>query len=851
VLRSRDMKLLRILVCWPLLHAALAAPADDYRAVTAGVSAIPMGGTAGAVALQGRLAFPLAISKKNEVPAGAGYFGDVEKGGRIVAFAHTSFGDAGTEEQKRFLQNVVRWAGRKDGAKVLCLGGSGRGWKAAGIDAQPANGVLTEAMLRDAQVVTVNLHSGAMRENAAVLEKFAAGGGGLILLATPWAADKAQIAAANTLLTRAGLGFLNSGPSETSYEVTAAPPSANWSALNAIEAILADKKGTAPLALEEKRLCAATLEAAFAGGDLQPAVAKGADELHAAFGWIRFVKAPALKRANNPVEAMLARYQARLLDKMPPDKLPAHPSAADFPGAVGEGPAVQKTIAFDATTGPDKLINSGSKTIINTGLYARPGAPISVTLPETAVKAGLRVEIGIHIDHNWNLGSWHRAPQVTRDEELKQAVTPAGNAFGGLVSILVPANCKLGKTQATIAGAVEAPVFTLGKTTEAEWHARVKNAPGAWGYIETPKWTGYVPRDILQKVEHPEAVAKYWQRVVDTADEYMGYAKWRRRGEAMLTDRDITVGYGHSGYPVMMAYAAEKEGVSALVERGPERGDWGFLHELGHTFQDSFDGNYTIATHAEVDVNLVPGITMMLIHDRTAWDNNCHSTFDAKNRVRDMEKWLAQPESERTWDKACKGSSVAYDFYFTMAECFGWDLYKKALGRLADALHQPGTDAELEALNPKDPNFKRNRFFLCFCQAAGRNLLPHFEKYGLGKGDFGLTPAVVEKVKTLPAWSGNEAITALNGPANVTVAKGAAPGAVVATFKAVDPDLGTRFTFRIAAGNEDGTFEIQKRTGVLKTVKAPAKADYLLKVEVSDSTIPATTKEAACVVKVQ
>ena len=387
--------------------------------------------------------------------------------------------------------------------------------------------------------------------------------------------------------------------------------------------------------------------------------------------------------------------------------------------------------------------------------------------------------------------------------------------------------------------------------TEADWNSRAKHAPGAWGYLKTPKWSGYVPRTILQTVEHPEAIAKYWQNAVDLADEYMGYAKWRRRGEAMLTDRDITVGYGHAGYPVMMMYAAEDEGSRALVERGPQRGDWGFLHELGHTFQDSFDGNYTIATHAEVDVNLVPGIVMMLIHDRTAWDNNSHGTFDAKNRAKDMAAWDAKPEAERTWDKACKGSSVAYDFYFTLAECFGWDLYKKALGRLADHLHEPGKDSELDALDPKDPNFKRNRFFLCFSQAAGRNLLPHFERYGLGRGDFGITPGVAAKVASLPEWRGNQPIASIEGPERITVKPGTTTDTAVAKFKAIDPDAGTRFTYRITSGNESGAFAIEQRTGVLKVAKPSEVRAGVFTVEVTDSTIPLSTKTARCEVVVQ
>lgn len=841
------MKLLTLLSA-AVIASALAGPAEDYRELAQGLPAFRMSGTSGGVAMQGRLTFPLAISKKREVVAAAGYFGDAEKGGRIVCFAHTSFVDAGSGEQSVAARNAARWAARKAEPVVAVIGTPPRIWKDAGFATK--SGSLAAQDLQGVDVVVMHLHAKPIAQEAANLEAYARRGGGVILLATPWALAEEQLRAANAFLASSGLSFHGSGSSEDTYPVSPEPPSQNWSALHAANALLAERKGQATLSVPERQLCAASIMAVLEAAAPAPAVNAALDELDRAFGWIRFAKSPALRKANNPVEALLARYQARRLENMLSEKLVAHPSAADFPGAVGEGPAVTKTARFIAQTGADKLINHGKKTIVNTGLYARPGVPITVTIPAAAAAAGLKVEIGIHTDRNWNLSAWRRAPQISRTEELKTRVTKVGNAFGGLVSILVPANCQLGDTEATIAGAVEAPVFTLGKTTEAEWNRRAKHAPGAWGYIETPKWTGYVPREILQTIDHPQPIAEYWQKVVETADEFMGYAKWRRRGEAMLTDRDITVGYGHAGYPVMMAYAAEEEGARALVERGPQRGDWGFLHELGHTFQDSFDGEYTIATHAEVDVNLVPAIVIMLVHNRTAWDNNSHGTFDARNRAKDMAAWDAKPEAERTWDKACKGSSVAYDFYFTMAECFGWDLYKRALGRLADWLHEPGKDPDLDALDRKSPNYKRDRLFLCFSQAAGRNLLPHFQRYGLGRGEFGLTSEVTGKVAKLPPWSGNQPISALHGPDKVAVKPGAQTGALVCEFQAVDPDPGTRFTFRIASGNDDGTFAIEPRAGTLTLAKPAGSGARVLVIEAHDSTIPLSSLSRRCEVTI-
>ena len=250
-------------------------------------------------------------------------------------------------------------------------------------------------------------------------------------------------------------------------------------------------------------------------------------------------------------------------------------------------------------------------------------------------------------------------------------------------------------------------------------------------------------------------------------------------------------------------------------------------------------------------MNLVPAIAIMLVHDRTAWDNNSHGTFDAKNRVKDMAAWDAKPETDRTWDKACKTGSVAYDFYFTMAECFGWDLYKKALGRLADWLHEPGKDPALDAIDGKGSNAKRDRFFVCFSEAAGRNLLPHFERYGLGRGEFGISAAARDRVRSLPEWRGNQPITTLEGPAKVMANVTAKVGAELAQYRAIDPDTGTRFTFRIASGNNAGLFAVDPRGGALKLAKNAVAGTYPLTIEVSDSTIPLSTKSKNCEIVIQ
>ena len=71
---------------------------------------------------------------------------------------------------------------------------------------------------------------------------------------------------------------------------------------------------------------------------------------------------------------------------------------------------------------------------------------------------------------------------------------------------------------------------------------------------------------------------------------------------------------------------------------------------------------------------------------------------------------------------------------------------------------------------------------------------------------------------------------------------------VLGQFVAKDPDPGTVFSYRIAEGNEDGSFAIDRRTGQLSVLKAPLRAGTTLTIEVQDNCIPLSTARAQCVV---
>ncbi len=509
---------------------------DDHAQLASRVEALEMGGTAGGVALAGRLAFPVAQSAQRQVVVGCGYAGDRPEGGRVVALAHTSFVSAASPAMRQWLGNLAGWAARKKEGELLVLAGSTKEWTAAGVRAVGAPKDWSASALAGAGCVYINLHALSPELARAALPdllRFSQAGGGLLLASTPWAAKPELLEFASKLLHPAGIAFLPSGPSETRYPL-APLPSPHASALRAMDALVADQEGKAPLPLAERQTAAAALEGCIAADFVPQTLEQALINLHDKRGWSHFTAEKPLRRNLQPVEALMARFESWWLQRQAPDKTPAHPLAADYPGLPSPGPEERREVVFNATTGPDKLVNHGDRTRIATGLYARPGSPVRVTLSKEAAAAGLKLELGIHVDKNWNLASWRRFPEISTLTPLAQEKTSAANAFGGLVSILVPAGCALGEVRALVEGAVAAPVFTLNKTPPADWTA-LSAAPGAWGYLETPLWTGYFSRAQLRSMQDPAGIAGYWHSAVQTADQLLGYAPWRRQRQKRMT----------------------------------------------------------------------------------------------------------------------------------------------------------------------------------------------------------------------------------------------------------------------------------------------------------------------------
>ena len=846
--------------------------AADFAAITNTTSGQQVAGFGlpGSVARHGVTSFPVLWDDTGLALMAAGRYedGTFPAAARAVVCAHdgilTSTGAAPTADTASMLNLVeaaAKWASRKTNPSTITVG-CGEGisnafWADRGYSTKSVSTTMdfSTSDLSGVDVFVFHFHAGYTASALAKIQAFTANGGGIVCGATPWALTTGLTDAANVLapfgLTLDHYPYWNIveplGPPTLDFAATVSTtaPSTLYSALNGSEALIREKAGTRSMSLLEKSIAANSISQVIALRKDIALLNSRLETLDSSYGIIAPTAANPLEKASQPVEAMLARYQSGKYDALTPAQLFAHPCADDFPGAPLAGGTVSRNISVNGNTAADFYMNQGDKPVrFETGVYAAPGATITVTIPANKVAAGLQAHISPNgtEDESWNQDTWTFFPKLWRRVPLTATTTQTGNVLGGLVTILVPAGSNLGTFNVSVSGGIPAPTFTLGVNTEAQWNNTLKNHPAPFGFIRTDKLTIYVERQQLAALSNPLAVANHWKTVMDTADEYYGYTPWRKRGEAMSSSRYVSAGLAYAGYPTENGWGTG--GQDEFLNHAVENGSWGNYHELGHGYQDNFDDAFGIATNAEVDVNLMPAMLYSMVHHISPWENKVTQFYNAETRNASRAAFMARPAAEQTWDHACDFNETvaAYDFYFTIGEAFGWQTYRTAFSRLMNHLQNPAasTDTPLKNLNPNDPNFKRNRFYILFCDATGRNLDAYFRRYGLGVAGRGHEISASAKnhiaAKNYPVWTDYTPPTAIISPPSLNAPRNV--NGVIHTFGVEDVDPGETFTYSLSSGNADGAFAIDPVTGALRRLLPTTENSRTLSVTVSSNGLP-------------
>jgi hypothetical protein len=721
-----------VLLTVPGAASAQAPPFDAgaaREALTRGVKEIAAPGVPGPLAVFGERAVAVVAGKTGEARAPVVAAAELGKG-RLVAFGHTGyFGPEAwtTADTGTLLENALAWVSRgkaRGAARIACQDSKlAEALRGRGFTAATALREGLERALAEADVLCFS-HPAWSDADVKLVRAFVENGGGALVAGLGWGwlqlnpGKSLDVHPGNRLTAEAGILFADGTLERTGkagFEVRG-EPLVLCNADRALDALQASIAAKTALSDEDLTQVTATLRSALAAlppGDHRIRMAAAALLSH--WGNAPFpTESRPLTRKDG-----LARLQMTLrfddARNHAPGEAPADPSAAAFPGypAAGAKP-VEHTLDVVAR-GPRWH---------GTGLYAAPGEKVVVTLTDEGARAGLGVRIGCHTDELWHLDRWKRAPAVSRHEPLTAASTSMSSLFGGLLYVDVPAG-RTGAVSVKIAGAYAAPRFVLGKTTPEAWRAEIRQAPAPWAELETGKIALTVPSSAARALDDPTPLLTFWDAVADAAADFVALPRERPRPERFVADVQISAGYMHSGYPIMLPLGE----VGNLIELDKlKKGPWGLFHELGHNHQD---GAWTFEGTGEVTNNVIAMYildTLCAVPPGRGWGG-----FDGIEKTVKAHIVKGAPFDEWKSDPA-----LALWMYKQLYDGFGWDPFKRVF-------------AEYRALprgeRPRSDAVKRDEWMVRFSRAAGRNLGPFFEAWGVPTSS-----QARDSIAKLPAW---------------------------------------------------------------------------------------------------
>ena len=459
-------------------------------------------------------------------------------------------------------------------------------------------------------------------------------------------------------------------------------------------------------------------------------------------------------KAKQPYTAAVLSYMFQQVT-LDPDNVQS-PYAEVFPRSVGE----QAETVYDQVVEVDfdyldlshMRMLSAPENWHSTGLYAPVGSVISIVVPEDAGYLQLDAQIGIHTDNLCDNPKWDRAPVVALKERLHPGINRLNSPYGGLI-YLIPRKSEAGvKLSVTIHGAVRAPYFVLGQTTDQEWNDAIKHYPAPWAELQGKRIIVTVPAADALTLTHPEQLMAKWDEIAERYDQLVGVAQDRDiphrspdNPQRLVADIQISAGWMHSGYPIMFFEGVtSKEAVDVNVI---QTNAWGFWHELGHNYQQI---PWFWEPIVEVSVNLHS------LHIQLAYGN--------RSRLFEMDK-----SGKTYYDKAIEfvnsdyaGKNFEHTGFFErlvmikqLQMAFGWQFYTN--------LHIAYRELPREQVSMDedgDEQQKIDLFVLMASKVSGCDLVEFFDRWG-----FPMTEEARQKVAALhlnppasPIWTLTEQV---------------------------------------------------------------------------------------------
>ena len=564
-----------------ILQIAVNRPIDAETArddILSNVQSIHGGGQPGFVVAYGRAAHDIAFYEGGAadgtavVAAGWG-------AGRVIALPdHQALNMHNYgQESGQFYRNAITWLSRAGlDVRLVTLSAEVAAWLQSqgyqNVFVANNNG-LADALSRADVFIPPWLGANVNQRVLDTVGQFVRSGGALLICDYGvgydwWWRKPIHEAPGNILLREAGIGFVDGNRWEAGVvELMRADGS-----LNAAQLVQMLDDPNAFDAAEKERGGALLGKIYDALAPVDPLTQR----LDAAFGdAVDSIRPTPAAPVTSAWEKALLTREIGLLRRRPANELSAHRSADAVFGRISEdAPRIRRVITIDP-----RYTRWHS-----TGLYGAPGELITATIPAEVQDAGIVLRFGGHTDNISVRDEWKRPPQVHWSWPLDSDEVVAASPFGGALYIDVGTeNREQEPFDVVLEGAVAAPQFVLGETSDEDWNNGIRGAPAPFAEMISEHAIISLPSSLIRTLDNPTAVMTFWNDVVRLQDELGSHSTRRYMAERINIDVQVSYGYLHAGYPTQGPTVSAENLMN--LDHLRATGSWGWFHELGHEAQ--------------------------------------------------------------------------------------------------------------------------------------------------------------------------------------------------------------------------------------------------------------------------
>jgi len=369
------------------------------------------------------------------------------------------------------------------------------------------------------------------------------------------------------------------------------------------------------------------------------------------------------------------------------------------------------------------LAERHSEEWLGSRLYVPPGGTIWVEPMAGTSVAGWKVRLGAQTDDVSGREEWTRWPRVSVCAPIAPKLrTTLYTPFGGLLYFVRSSSSPSSAVFRCGGNAVQQPLVSLAAGIDVGAFLGGQQV-GGWVDCEGERVILTLPasrvRAALAAGADVAAALRFWDALWDSYDRLSPRTDPRR--QRIVPDVQTSHGWMHAGYPIMTNYGevvdatAEKPIPWILdAQRLKAEGNWGLFHELGHNMQRD---SWTFEGTVEVTVNLF-----------TLWGFS--------QLCRDRVKEYATPPPTTFCNAGCPRAEwnrdpfLALKTYAQVLDTFGWAPLQTAFKEYAEEEKQKGSVSRDYAQQVRD-------FVRRWSVAVGRDLRPHWRRWGFGDDVFG------------------------------------------------------------------------------------------------------------------